>query len=503
VGFVVRHPNERPAARLALAGVAALVALVAPVTAQLPEAEDAFGRGDYRTARALYDSVLALDSLNPRALYRLAIFDSWDGKLKRSLARFVKLRHVEPLDPETMAAHARVLSWDGQTRWSEVLYDSVLALVPDRVDALAGRARAVAWSGDLNRAERLWRDALERHPDEAEILVGLAQTLYWEGEPALAEGYVARARALAPTDRTARDLFDLVRAERRPALSFSFDGSNDVDHNRLVTLTGALSVSLRPDVRGTVRATWRQTDAGAPTGSSNGVDGWLVKTFRSTTLRGGAGVRVLDPDNGRARTFATVQLGAGLRPGTFTTIDLSYSRYPFDETTLLVQQAFVWDELEASVGLKPRLNLELSASANAAWLSDGNRRLLASFAAMARVANGVHLGGYARVVGYRRHGNGYFTPDRFTVGEGRAVYAWRRQRWAARVSAGLGAQQVGIDAAVQAEWHGDVTLSRSWRALDELALVALYTNSAAARSGSGPTQGYRYWSMGLRYRRGL
>ena len=499
----MRRPGEHPAARLTLAGAAALVALTAPVAAQIPEAEDAFVRGDYRTARALYDSVLALDSLNPRALYRLAIFDSWDGKLKRSLARFVTLRHVEPLDPETMAAHARVLSWDGQTRWSEALYDSVLALTPDRVDALAGRARAVAWSGDLSRAERLWRDALERHPDEADILVGLAQTLYWEGEPALAEGYVARARALAPTDRTARDLFDLVRAERRPALSVSFDGSDDIDHNRLVTLTGALSVSLRPDVRGTVRATRRQADAGAPTGSSNGVDGWLVKTMHSTTLRGGAGLRVLDPDNGRARTFATVQLGAGLRPGTFTTIDLGYSRYPFDETTLLVQQAFVWDEVEASVGLKPRLNLELSASANGAWLSDGNRRLLASFAAMVRVANGVYLGGHARVMGYRRRGNGYFTPDRFTVGEGRAAYAWRRQRWAARVSAGLGAQQVGIDAPVRAEWHGDVTLSRGWRALDEVALVALYTNSAGAGSGTGPTQGYRYWSMGLRYRRGL
>jgi len=64
-------------------------------------------------------------------------------------------------------------------------------------------------------------------------------------------------------------------------------------------------------------------------------------------------------------------------------------------------------------------------------------------------------------------------------------------------------QQIGTGAATQAEWHGDVTISRSWRAIDELALVALYTNSATASSGTAPVQGYRYWSMGLRYRRGL
>src|SRR2546427_7880723 len=41
---------------------------------------------------------LAADSLNQRALFRLAILDSWDGKLARSLQRFGRLRRLDPKD---------------------------------------------------------------------------------------------------------------------------------------------------------------------------------------------------------------------------------------------------------------------------------------------------------------------------------------------------------------------------------------------------------------------
>ena len=488
--------------RLAL--IIALLLAARVGAAQLPEAEDAFDRGDYRTARALYDSVLSLDSLNPRALYRLAVLDSWDGRLKASLARFVHLRRVEQ-SLDIAVAHARVLAWDGQTRWSEALYDSVLTLAPDRSDALAGRARTVAWSGNLDRAERLWRDALERHPDDPEILVGLAQTLFWEGEPGLAEGYVARARSLAPTDATARDLFDLVRAERRPALGFSSDAADDIEHSRFVTLAGTLSGSISAELRGTVRASWRRNTLGGLVGTSNGLDGWLVRSFRSgTSLRAGFGARSLTADSG-TRTFATVQTGLGLRPGKFTSITIGYGRYPFDETAVLVRRAFVWDELDVSADIAPSPGLDIAVAGNAAWLSDGNRRLIGSIATMVGVARGLHVGAYARILGYREANprRGYFAPDRFTVGEGRLAYAWRRQRWALRWTGGLGAQQVGTDGPTQVEWHGDVTVSRTWRAIDELALVALYTNSASARSGSETTSTYRYWSVGLRWRTGL
>lgn len=491
-----------------------LIAALLPTrraAAQLPEAEDAFTRGDYRLARQLYDSVLALDSLNPRALYRLAVLDSWDGKLERSLARFATLRRIEPTDPDIMVAQARVLSWAGRTHASEALYDSVLAAAPDRVDALAGRARAVAWAGDLDRAERMWREALERHPDEAELLLGLAQTLYWEGEPSLAEGYASRARELLPDDRTARDLFDQVRAERRPVVAVSLDAANDIEHNSSVTLTGEFSASPRADLRGTLRAAWRRNEDGSRTpgarsGLSEGLDAWLVKSLGGgASLRAGVGARILDPETGSARTRATLQLGGVVRPAKTTSIGIGYGHYPFDETTALVERGFAWDELDVDVELAPRPNLSLSGIANGAWLSDGNQRLLGVVAAMVGVARGLRVGAYGRVMGYRipNRGLGYFSPDRFTIGEARAAYTWRRRGWWIRANGGLGAQQVGSDGPTQAEWHGDLTLAHNWRALDEVALVGTYTNSAAARTASAVTPTYRYWSVGFRYRRGL
>jgi tetratricopeptide (TPR) repeat protein len=240
---------------VALALGAAL--LVRPLAAQLPAADQAFQRGDYAAARASYERVLASDSTSQRALYRLAILDSWDGKLVRSLARFVRLRRIDPRDPDIMVTHAQVLAWAGRTAASEALYDSVLARYPDRADALAGRARVTAWGGDLDRAEGLWRTALERHPDDPELLVGLAQTLYWKGQPDLAAVYATRARAVAPEDRTVRDLARAVRAALRPEIATKVDGASDSDDNAFVAQEATISTSLGSDLRGTVHAGWR------------------------------------------------------------------------------------------------------------------------------------------------------------------------------------------------------------------------------------------------------
>ena len=99
---------------LALAVTVALL-VRPPLAAQLPAADQAFQRGDYAAARASYERVLAADSSNERALYRLAILDSWDGKLIRSLARFARLRRIDPHDPDIMVTQAQVLAWAGRT----------------------------------------------------------------------------------------------------------------------------------------------------------------------------------------------------------------------------------------------------------------------------------------------------------------------------------------------------------------------------------------------------
>jgi len=484
------------------------IALLLPRTAaaQLPEAEDAFTRGDLKAARALYDSALALDSLNPRALFRLATLDSWEGKLKRSLARFAVLRRIEPNQPDEMIAHARVLSWAGHLKWAAALYDSVRAIDSTRTDAIAGQARMVAWAGDLNRAERMWRVALERYPDDPEILVGLGQTLEWQGEPDLAELYVARARQLAPSDRDANDLLSQVRAERRPLLRVASDAANDIEHNSFVAFTGSVTALLRPSLQGSLRTTWRANSDQIATSHSRGADAWLVRSFLPrVTVRAGAGVRVLSPDTGASRSFATVQLGVGLHPRNFLSIVVSYAHYPFDETQVLVDKGYVWNEADLNIDASPTANLDFSGGWNEAWLSDGNHRRTVNAAAMFGVVHGLRVGVYGRTLGYHipNPGRGYFSPDQFLLGEARLVYLLRTPGWWMRTIVGLGAQQVGTGNPTQAEWHGDAAVGHNWRSVDEISLVASYTNSAQAATATAVSVRYRYWSAGLRYQIGF
>jgi tetratricopeptide (TPR) repeat protein len=492
--------------RQTLLGALGLLTAPGLLGAQLPEAEAAFRRGDYRAARAGYERVLTSDSLNVRALYRLAILDSWDGKLARSLQRFSRLRRLEPRDGDIMVSQAQVLAWAGRTRASEALYDSVLRISPGRADALAGRARAVAWSGDLDRAEQLWRAALAQHPDDAELLVGLAQTLAWNGQPALAETYAARARAVAPGDRTARDLERAVRAALRPELATTGDGAGDSDHNDFVAQEATLTASLGTELRGTLHAGWRYATDPTRHGTSYGGGGYLIAALgKGAVLRAGLGVRRVAPGDSAARTTLTAQLGVGIRPARYAALSVAYARTSFDETARLMAQDLMLDAVDLAFDVSPGPRWSVSGGANGTWLSDGNRRLAGVGAVLARVAPGLQLGPFARIMGYRETpGTGYFAPNRFTVIEGRVVYAWQKRRWGVRADGGVGAQQVSDTAARQLEWHAGLTLTRGWGANNEIALAGAITNSAGATTSTGlRSEQFRYRSLRLSIRQGL
>jgi Flp pilus assembly protein TadD len=481
-----------------------VVLIASPLAAQLPDAEAAFRAGRYRDARAAYERALAADSLNVRALYRLAILDSWDGKLARALARLETVRRLEPRDDEVMLAHARVLSWAGRYAAATALYDTILARAPDRAEALAGRARTVAWSGDLDGAEARWRAALQTHPDDPEMLVGLAQTLFWKGQTQRAEGYAVRARQLAPEDKTARDLLDLVRATVRPDFSSSGDYAHDSDRNAF-TLTQATYSSPLGPTRLTLAASWRHATDPFRAADSYGAAGWVVAPLgRGTVLRGGVGLRRLAPDSGAGRTPLTAQIGLGVRPNRNASIGVAYSRTPFDETALLIGRAFRIDGLDFSAELAPRPRVGVSLGGGPSWFSDGNRRIGAVAAVMVGVGRGLEVGALGRGLWFRdaNPGRGYFAPDRFTVLEGRGTYTWRRRRWGVRADGGLGGQRIDAGAG-QTEWHAGVSVSRGWAANSELVLLASVTNSVAARSGTAVATGFKYWTVGLRLRQGL
>lgn len=488
VGVVVRR------------AVFALLLCAAPLAAQRPAADSAWARGDYARARALYESALAADSSDLRALHRLAILDAWDGKFDRALARLARLRLLTPGDADVMVDQARTYAWAGRNGAALALYDSVLVGDPARADALAGRARAVAWSGDLPRAEELWRDALAAHPDDPEILIGLAQTLYWNGQPALAETYVAKARAHAPTDRAALELERQLAAELRPEVHTTFNGAGDSDDNGFIGQEAYFTGSLGA-ARGTLQAGWRRATVPARSAASYGAGGYAnVPLGHGAALRVGAGFRRLVPESTAATTPVTVQLGLGIRPAPFVSASVGYSRSAFDETVALIDSGLVVDAIDVSLDLAPRSRVSFSGGGGVAWLSDGNRRAGGVAAVLAGVGGGLQLGVYGRLLSYRQPRPGvYFAPDRFTILEARAVYAWRRGQWGARGDGGLGTQQVFKGAKTQSEWHLGLSLSREWWSNGEMRLGGAITNSAA----SSTTGAFRYRSITLSVRQGL
>jgi tetratricopeptide (TPR) repeat protein len=498
---------------MALCLTIASVSVARPLAGQLQEAEQAFAQGHYAAARTGYERVLAADSLNLRALYRLAILDGWDSRFDSALARFAKVRRLEPRDLDIMVAHARVLSWAGRMPEALALYDSALARAPDRADALAGRARVIAWSGDLDRAERLWRAALARHQDDAELLLGLAQTLYWKDEPALAAVYTRRARRLAPEDRAARDLERTLRAALRPEVRTAVDGASDSDQNDFVSQEAALTTSLGLDLRALLRAGWRRTTDPSPRrGSSYGGGGVLIAALSpEVEVRAGVGFRRLNPEGGPARTPLTAELGLGLQLARDAALSLSYGRTAFDETAVLINSGFVLDAAELEFALAPSPRWAISGEAGATWVSDTNRNrgLHAAGAVLLRMLPGLQLGPSGHVLGYRVSSfnpnsfNGYFAPNWFAVLEARAVYSWQHRGWGVRADGGLGIQQVERGGAQQAEWHAGLTLSRGWGSNNEASLVGSITNSAAASNASRTTGHYSYRSLGLRLQQGL
>jgi hypothetical protein len=163
------------------------------------------------------------------------------------------------------------------------------------------------------------------------------------------------------------------------------------------------------------------------------------------------------------------------------------------------------DAVDVAFDLSPGAGWSISGGANGTWLSDGNRRLAAVGAVLARVAPGLQVGPFARIMGYRSNpGTGYFAPDRFTVLEGRIVYARQKRRWGVRMDGGIGTQQVVEGAAHQLEWHAGLALSRGWGASNEVVLGGALTNSAAATTSTGArSESFRYRSVRLSFRQGL
>jgi len=468
-----------------------------------------------------------------RALYRLGILLAWDGKLDSSLALLRFARVIEPNEPDVRIQEATVLSWQGQYRASVVKWDSLLAEFPDRrdaaygrartlswagkmkqadsayaalaesdphdLDALAGRGQVAAWRGDYATATRFYREALAVDPDHVTSLVGLAQVLQWQGRAAEADRNITRALALAPDNRSAREVQRSVRTLRRPRVEVTLGWSRDSDKNSLWWQNLGTSLLLASGVRGFASAGIAEASDPARNGTRLSAEAGASVDRGSLSLTGALGARSLSSDAARDRTLGTWRASASYRFAPTAGAGFGYAHYSFDETALLLGQDLDIDEVSVDADAELRPDLSLGAGMATGWLSDDNQRRSAVLALTQRVAGRFTVGLFGRALGYDQRGVGYFSPDRFLVGEARGSYTYGVRRWEARLSGGLGLQQVGKGATAQSEWHAEARVLRRWSISNEVALSGGISNSAE----SSTTGAFRYYTAALSVRLGL
>jgi thioredoxin-like negative regulator of GroEL len=504
-----------------------------PLAAQQPEADRAWAEGRYPAALAAYRQILAQNPRDPRANLRVGVILSWDGKLDSALVFLGRARAADPADVETRLVQARVLAWDQQYSAALSRYDSLLAESHGLREASLGRARTLAWAGRLDDSRSLYRQMIANDSTDRDAMLGAAQVGAWKGELDVAEqeyrrllarnsrdvearvglGYVylwqgrmsaagrqaAYALGVDSTAKPARELRNAVREANGSTLESSANWSNDSDDNTSFwqTLGASAPVGERLRVFGSVNA----LEASDPVRDARRVGGeaGITVSMGSLQLSGAAGARNLTPEVAASRTAGTYRGRLSYRPVPRLGFSLGYSRLPFDETALLIEQALDLESLDGGIDIRPTATLTVFGGAGALWLSDGNSRTNFSAGATQKILQHFFVGVLARTLSYEHKGVGYFSPDRFSVLEGIAGYTRETRRWIAGLSGGLGAQQVGNGGVAQTEWHLETRVGPRWGTGNRIELFGLITNSAV----SSTTGAYRYGSAGVSARFGL
>lgn len=505
----------------------------ARLSAQQPEADNAWAQGQYETARLGYLQELARNPEAARANLRIGVLHSWQGQLDSALVYIGRARAADLADPDMRLAHARVLSWDKRYDAALALYDSVLTRQPGHREAWLGRAQTLSWAGRLDPAEAIYRAFLARDSTDREARLGDAQVRAWKGDLAGAErGYIALLRrnprdadaraglgyvylwqgreaaagrqasaalAVDSIHRAGRSLRLAVREATRPAVETSANWSNDSDRNTTFWQTLGTSARLGGGFGAFASVNALETSDPVRDATRVGGEAGLSWALGRVHLSGAAGARRLFPEVAEPRTAATYRGRLGYRPVPALSLSLGYSRAPFDEIASLIERELDLESLEAGFDARPSSNFSIFGGGSGLWLSDGNTRTGAVLGLTHKIQRYFFVGLFGRTLSFARSGVGYFSPDRFSVLEATAGYSRETGPWIGGLSGGLGAQQVGERGAAQSQWHLEGRLGRRWGVGNRMELFGMVTNSALS-STSGA---FRYRSAGLSVRLGL
>ncbi len=517
-----------------VAVVSVLLLLPAGLVAQVAEADAAWNQGRYGAAREAYLRALSEDPASVRAAFRLGVLAAWNGNLDSALSYLARARTADPDDPDVRAMQAQVLTWAGRYPEALVQWDSLIALFPARLDGPVGKARTLAWDGRSVEADSLYGSVLARDPTNAEALDGRAQLAFWDGRTAeaiagyaqalsydptdvvgrvgLARVYQATGRqfdalaeadsavALAPANRDALGARRLIGRSVLPVVELSAGWSDDSDDNTMWWQVVSVATPLANRVRG-FGSVGIYEGSSSPSVSAARGTAELGATYTQARwqLTGAFGVQGLWPDAGASRSALTARIGGTYRVRPTVGVGVSYAHFPYAETAYLIGADLDIDAVDGTLDATLGPGLTLGAGGGGGWFSDGNQRTSAVLALTKQLPDHFFVGGLVRMVWFAEPGVGYFSPDRFTVLEGRGGHARVGQTWETRLSAGLGVQQVGISGSWQFEVHLEGRAAWWFASRNRLEVFAGVSNSAYLSA----TGAYRWGTAGLVIRLGL
>jgi Flp pilus assembly protein TadD len=438
--------------------------------AGLARADSVFAAGDAMAAALAYAAVLAADSQNSRATYRLA--DLRRRNPKEALRLFQRYVSLEPSDPWGYLAVADMLARLGRYHEAVQESDSAVRLAPNERDAVIGRARVLARAGRTDAAVVAYHQWLATHDRDPEAWRELARELARAGRPGDAAHALARAQSQAFDPGVARRLATL-RAAAAPAFTPIVSGSRDSDRNTTLRLGGAAELAATGGgaVRLGMSGSREQVGDGFTT---IGLDAVAVNaTWRpraTVKVEAAAGAARFDGSGGSSATMvSTGQLRARWRaPGRGPAFDLRAERSVIDASPLLVANRVVRSDLRGIVELPVAGGLKLRALGRAAALSDSaelnHRTSVAGVVAFAATPS-IEVSGQVHQLRYAHSSSaGYFAPRLAQIVEAGTYVEFETGSVLCALDAGAGVQRVAAHGAHVGPWR---------RALRLYALIAL------------------------------
>ncbi|MDB5366505.1 MAG: hypothetical protein JWM77_2432 [Rhodospirillales bacterium] len=184
--------------------------------------------GELAAAAARYETVLAVDPVQPNALYLLGSLRMRESRFAEASALLDRAAQADPDHPDSLLQLGNALFHQGNVAGARIQWTRLIALRPQLADGHANLSRAALETGDVAAALESGRTAVKLNPELAEAWTNLGNAQLAEGllqdaiqsyQAALARRDGARAQANLANAMHRAGQFDAALAGAERALA--------------------------------------------------------------------------------------------------------------------------------------------------------------------------------------------------------------------------------------------------------------------------------------------